>query len=143
MLYAKVKKKQTLKRLKDLAWKEFSKYIRTKYSKNGYCKCVTCGKIAPIKEMQAGHFVSGRTNSVLFDEDLVRPQCFGCNYGQGGEYARYFLYFKKCEGKSDEELEEYLNRKHKIVKYTPQDLIDIRNKYIKKCKELENESIYQ
>ena len=60
---------------KSKAWKAFSLYIRTRDSINGMCQCVTCGKVAPIKDMHAGHFLGGRSGSILFDEEMVFAQC--------------------------------------------------------------------
>lgn len=36
--------------------------------------------------MQAGHGIGGRSNAVLFDERLVKPQCMGCNIFGRGQY---------------------------------------------------------
>ena len=34
--------------------------------------------------MQAGHAIPGRTGMVLFDEEIIRPQCVRCNiWGRG------------------------------------------------------------
>lgn len=64
---------------KALAWKAFSVMIRkSKANHHGFGVCVTCPPkkaIKPWRELQAGHFVAGRGNSVLFDERLVHPQC--------------------------------------------------------------------
>ena len=60
-------KKPNLKNLKKKVWTLCSKYIRLKYSdKDGNCTCFTCDTVKPWKEMQAGHGISGRTNSILF-----------------------------------------------------------------------------
>ena len=81
-------KKVSLTKLKKRAWAQFSKYIRLKYAdKNGMECCYTCGKKAHWKQMQAGHGIGGRNNSVLFMEEVVRPQCAGCNLWGGGKYS--------------------------------------------------------
>ena len=78
------------KKLKDKAWSLFSRYIRIKYADSaGQCTCVTCGVVKHWKEMQAGHAVSGRGGFVLFNEAIVRPQCYGCNMAAGGRYDRF------------------------------------------------------
>ena len=79
------------KRLKDKAWKLFSLYIRRKYSDEcGMAKCYTCGREKHYKELHAGHGLSGRGGYVLYKEQVVRPQCPGCNlnqpFGKGGNY---------------------------------------------------------
>lgn len=62
----------------------FSKYIRTKYSKNDMVSCYTCGVTKSINEMQCGHFISRLYLATRFDEDNCRPQCVGCNvFGNG------------------------------------------------------------
>lgn len=74
--------------MKDKAWAAFSKYIRLKYAnEQGYEECYTCGAVKHYKQMQAGHGIGGRNNSVLFMEDVVRPQCAGCNLWGGGKYS--------------------------------------------------------
>jgi hypothetical protein len=83
-----VKKKPTLRSLKNKAWKLCSEYVRRLYAdEGGFCGCYTCG--APIHwkhEAQAGHAIGGRTNSVLLDLDILRPQCVACNVFRRGNY---------------------------------------------------------
>lgn len=77
----------------------FSQYIRTRdcllttgTKENG--KCVTCGRVYPFKDLQAGHAIGGRCNSILFDEQLVNAQCVSCNlfrYGRQAEYSVWFI----------------------------------------------------
>jgi hypothetical protein len=85
-------------RSKDKAWRYFSNYIRVRdcLSTTGFPdqgKCVTCGKFFPIQELQAGHAIGGRNNSILFDEELVHAQCKFCNGYGNGKYAEYSLWF--------------------------------------------------
>ena len=80
--------------MKKTAWKWFSKYIRlrdclrtTGTPEAG--KCITCGRIKLFSELQAGHGIGGRSNSILFDEDIVNAQCIHCNYYLTGNYEKY------------------------------------------------------
>lgn len=74
----------TLKLAKKECWKQFSIYIRlrdclktTGTSTEGLC--VTCGKKLPFKKLQAGHFIPGRNNAILYNERHVHAQCWKCN----------------------------------------------------------------
>lgn len=81
-------KKVTIKQIKKKAWDMFSKYIRLKYADaDGFENCYTCGKFAHWKHLSAGHGIGGRNNAVLFMEEVVRPQCVGCNVWGGGKYS--------------------------------------------------------
>jgi hypothetical protein len=85
--FAKPKKVKVEKKWKKKAWSIFSQYIRLKNREYGeYTKCYTCGTLKEWKKMQAGHGIGGRSNAVLFDERLVKPQCAGCNLFGGGQY---------------------------------------------------------
>lgn len=82
------KKKVTITQIKKKAWSQFSLYIRLKYSDTlGMAFCYTCGARKKYKELQAGHGIGGRNNSILFDERIVRPQCAGCNIWGRGKYS--------------------------------------------------------
>lgn len=84
-----------LSTLKKKAWELLSKAIRLESrERDGLVSCVTCGRRKRWKEMQAGHFISGRVNSILFDERGIHPQCSGCNcihHGRVLEYRDYML----------------------------------------------------
>ena len=74
-------KKPTLSSLKKKAWTLLSEYVRRKDAdEGGTTQCFTCGKYIHWKyEAQAGHAIGGRRNAVLFDLEIIRPQCFACN----------------------------------------------------------------
>lgn len=113
-------KKWSLKRWKDAVWEEFSLYIRHKYSKRGMVKCYTCGVVKPIKEMQCGHGFGGRGNSILFDEEICRPQCYSCNVMKGGEYDTF--HGKLIEENGVEWFNAKLRLKSQSRKYTSREL---------------------
>lgn len=81
-----VDKVSTLKKKAD---KVFSRYIRLRDSKDGIAECITCGAQKPIAQMQAGHFVSRRVNSLRYDELNVNAQCYACNVMRYGEQFAY------------------------------------------------------
>lgn len=90
----RIPKPRTYKTAKKQAWDSFSRYIRlrdclhtTQTAQKG--ACFTCGRVHPYKELQSGHFVAGRGNSVLFDELGVRAQCRRCNIFKNGEPLIY------------------------------------------------------
>lgn len=126
------------KKMKSKAWKMFALYILLRdCNAQGICECCTCGEKHPFwdAKMQAGHFVSGRTNSVLFNEKIVHRQCMACNGygglgGGRGEQARYFLFMKK-KGYTDSDLEDMLNLTNKTKQFKTYDLEEIIRQYHK------------
>lgn len=89
--------KSQLAKSKEKAWRAFSKYIRIRDAllttgTTDYAICCTCGKEYPIAKLQAGHYLPGRTNGILFDERGVHAQCVGCNMFGKGMQAEYHLY---------------------------------------------------
>lgn len=117
----KKKKQKTLRQLKEQCWKLFSLWIRkSNADEGGTCECYTCGRLAHFSEMHAGHFVSGRTNAVLFDERIVKPQCPRCNIFLGGNYSAYTLRMLDEHGRDS--VDGYLALKHQTLKFTRSDL---------------------
>ena len=58
----------------------FSKYIRLRDAMpSGTFRCISCGKIKPIEQADAGHYHSRRHMSTRFDEDNVNAECRFCN----------------------------------------------------------------
>lgn len=81
------KRKKTLSQLKKQAWCLLSQCIRREATKHaGICFCYTCSKVLQYAEAQASHAIGGRHNSVLFDEEIIRPCCVGCNVFLRGNY---------------------------------------------------------
>lgn len=106
---------------KQKAWDEFSKFIRTRdciRTTNTLDTgiCVTCSREYPFKSLQAGHFLGGRTNSILLDEDLVHAQCYGCNVGKSGQYVEYFIWMEETYGRDT--IDVFRERKGKTLKVT-------------------------
>ena len=61
-------KPRTLSYLKKKLWKLVSEYVRRSGAdRNGNCRCCSCGVLRNWKELQAGHFIDGRSNGILWD----------------------------------------------------------------------------
>ena len=121
--------------MKKKAWSVFSLYIRLKYAdKDGYVTCVTCGKKMKWNEAQAGHAIGGRTNSILFHEELVYPQCAGCNIFKAGNYGEYILFLIDKLGRDRVDELRKLSRETKTV--TLEEVTNIHLYYTKKVDEL-------
>ena len=59
--------------------KVFSKYIRLRDAMpNGLCKCISCGRLKPIKEVDAGHYFSRVHMATRFDPFNVHGECKYC-----------------------------------------------------------------
>lgn len=98
------------------------------------CKCVTCPAVKPrlgIGSIQAGHFpeISGRLNSVLFEERGVHGQCYQCNHHKHGNPNVYMKFMQKVYGQRV--IDELIALKNRTVKYTKEDYENIRAYYIK------------
>ena len=131
--------KKSIGKLKKEAWKWFSKYIRLRdclktTKDHRYGVCVTCGKKYPINKLQAGHFVPGRMNSILFDERNCHAQCVACNCFKGGSQIEYYQFMEKEYGR--EVIDELLEKKHQTRKFTAEELEEMIQTYKRKVEEL-------
>jgi len=98
---------------KKKAWDAFSLYVRLRdcletTGTQDYGRCITCGARHHLKELQAGHCIPGRGNSILLDETLVAAQCYACNCCRHGEHGRFAL--KMIDKWGREYYEEALRR---------------------------------
>lgn len=117
----KKKKQKSLRTLKTKLWGIFSEWIRRNGAdEGGTNNCFTCGKLAHWKELQAGHAIPGRHNAVLFDSEIVKPQCPRCNVWSGGMYHIFATKLIKENGM--EWWEKKLEGARQIVKYTRADI---------------------
>lgn len=119
---------------KDAAWKAFSLYIRIKSLKHQQCECYTCGHKNPLGKTTAGHGIPGRTNAVLFMEEVVRPQCIACNVFAGGRYRIFTA--KLIEELGMEEYDRLAKLAKKTISYTIYDYLEKEQIYLKKLWEL-------
>ncbi len=70
--------------------------------------------------MQAGHFLSRRHKSTLYDPDNLRPQCVACNMFRGGEQ---FIFGQKLRLEiGDERFEALLKKQHEIKQFKTSEL---------------------
>jgi len=117
-------KKTTSATLRSKALKTLQKLARISAADdNGYCQCVSCGKIDHYKNMDGGHFIpKGSSNRWALDEQNVHPQCKGCNgFGMkhGSAEAQYTIWMLDWYGK--EAVEHMLATKKAPIKYYSSD----------------------
>ncbi len=108
-----------VKAKKDLC-KIFSVYIRMRdcFAATGTLDkgvCCTCGRPYSIKKLQAGHFIPGRMDSILFEPTCVHAQCYRCNMRRQGEWVRYYRFMQKKYGQAEiDRLMELSEKKREI-----------------------------
>lgn len=125
-----------LKKWKNKAWKAFSEYIRRKHANlDGFVECVTCGERKHWKEVDAGHFVPGRNNTVLYDERLVHPQCKSCNRNHGEQF-KYAQFLKSEYGYTDEQIEGFLSLKNVTKRMTASEHREVFELYREQLKDV-------
>lgn len=96
----KSRKQPGLKSLKKKAWSLLSQAIRLEGRDcEGLVTCCSCERRLPWKEIQAGHFIDGRFNSILFDERGIHPQCGVCNVIYNGRKEEYFVFMELKYGR--------------------------------------------
>lgn len=135
------KKPLTVSQAKKKAWAVFSQYIRQKYAReDGQCQCVTCNKWDHWTHLQAGHFIDGRNNTVLYDERLVHPQCFNCNMKlegcKAGNKVVYSIFMMKKYNLTVKDLEDMQNLYFSSKQMKAQDHLEIFEAYKIKLKEV-------
>lgn len=94
---------------KENAWKAFSEYNRMYWCLKTTGEpflgvCITCGRRFVKTALEAGHFVGGRSNAVIFSMKFVNPQCAYCNRIMHGETKKYREALYERHGK------EYVDR---------------------------------
>jgi len=113
----------------------FSIYIRLKYADEDLnVKCFTCDKVYHYKKIQNGHFYSRGILSLRWDEQNCRPQCYGCNIAQKGNYIEYYKRLEKEIGKGGMDYLEY--KRHQIKKMGKLDYQIYIDTYTQKVAEL-------
>ena len=131
-----MKKKPTIAHLRNkMVWPMFSKYIRLKAADfQGYAKCVTCDEWKLVAKLQAGHFIPGRMNAIIFEERCVHPQCYMCNIRLKGNPRKYDAFMKRTYGQ--EVIDELDALSRTIRTFTYDELIDKYNYYKDEVKKL-------
>lgn len=112
----------------DKLWRVFSEYIRRSHADhNGFCKCVTCNKIAHWKEMDCGHFISRNHKNTKFDAQNVGPQCPRCNRFLGGRQYEFGLWIDKKYGAGTST--KLLQRSRMVCKYSQFEINELTKFY--------------
>lgn len=126
-----MKKKPTLRSLKNKAWKVFSEWVRRRGAdEGGTTVCFTCHKLIHWKyEAQAGHAIGGRRNAVLLDPDIVKPQCYPCNAKHIGNGRPEVFIARLIREHGLEWWEEKTANARKVVKLTHSDLEQFITEY--------------
>lgn len=123
-------KKPTVAKLKKVADKVFSDYVR----KRDDYTCFTCGRKGDKTNIQNGHYVSRSYNSLRFDERNCNAQCVPCNIFRRGAMDDYAISLvKKYDWKI---LEELAREKRKIKQFTVKELELLISTYSQKLKDL-------
>ena len=111
------------------------------YRRVGECVCVTCGRVGPWKSwtdsdrMNGGHFVGGRSQSIVLTEENIAPQCAWCNKHESGARAEYRMWMLAVRGK--ETVDRLERQRHADIRFTRDELVDKRLEYRARLKAAE------
>lgn len=137
-------KKKTLRKLVDDLAVLLQKLVRVKAAvhegKNGLIKCVSCGTWGHYKEMQGGHWIERGKQSTKIIEEIINPQCPGCN-GFGMKYSTlcretYRKHMHEMHG--EEQCDSWLRLSNQPAKHFRPDIEDRISETKKLIKELED-----
>lgn len=129
--------KESLKTWMDYyqeALKVFNAYIRAR-DKNE--PCISCDKPSGTFRLTSGHFYpQGQYKAVALDEDNANGQCwYNCNKNKSGNLQEYRPRLIKKIG--IERVEALDRKRNDTVKYSIPELIELKEYYKTKIKELE------
>jgi len=86
--------------------------------------CFTCERRFHLEYLDAGHFISGRRNAVLFDIKCIRLQCNFCNVINHGQPKIYKKKMVELFGESW--VEERKRRAKRVIKDSQIDYAKLR-----------------
>lgn len=120
--------------------KVFQFYIRLRDSRSdGRCQCISCGKIVPFSQIQAGHFRSRTHMSTRWSELNVNGECATCNLQiRNGDHLLDYRknLIRKIGEKKVEWIEAYCREYRKWDDFEMTIMI---KEYSKKCLQLSKE----
>lgn len=128
--------KMGVKELHKPATEWFNRYIRLRDSQDGYFKCISCGQIKPLDQMNAGHYMASTYGPTRYNFLNVNGQCIRCNQHLHGNLIEYKRGLSRKIGLDQvERLEIIARMRHKFERST---LIYLILECQQKCKELSN-----
>ncbi len=92
---------------------------------------MTCGG----PNQQAGHFIDGRHNAVLFSELGVHSQCYHCNVGLKGNKIQYWLFMEKTYGR--EVIDQLIAESKQNIQYKVYQFKELEEQFREKTSLLE------
>jgi len=119
------------------------------YSPLGQVVCVTCSKRGGWNEpkgfgesgMDAGHYLSGRRNSILTEETNCHVQCTNCNREKSGAQDAYTLYMRTIYGQKV--IDELVRLSNVSVQRTSEEWVARRLSYMKRTREAIERMIHE
>ena len=127
-------KTKTIAKLKQDVQKICNLYIRMRDKDQ---PCISCGRWTETPD--AGHFFPTSTHDGLrFDPDNIHSQCIRCNRFDEGHLIGYAINLKERIGQEryDALFKRAADYKRNGYKWTRQELIELKQKYATKIKEL-------
>lgn len=114
----------------------FSEYIRIRDIKylNGYCECISCGKLLHWKEMDCGHYINRKHMSLRFNEINCNAQCRSCNRFDEGNMEGYRRGLIKKHG--SDMIDKLYASKNNVLKLSKFEISVMIKDYRNKVKEL-------
>lgn len=128
-----VEKLMTIGEYKALARAVFQKWIRMR---DKDLVCISCGN-AKTDKWDAGHFLKAELYSgLIFHEENCHKQCKQCNNWLGGNELNYRIGLVKKIGEDRVRWLEDNKDRLRVYDFTKHELVEIREKYKVKIKEL-------
>ncbi len=131
------RKKKTIARLVDDAAVLLQKIRRMESAdENGYCRCVTCGKVEHYKNMDGGHYIPRTKTATKLERYNINVQCKSCNmYRKEESKCKYSIYMIETYGY---DYVKWLNdESKKVKKWVRSEVEDIIQRFKAELKELE------
>ena len=116
----------------------FSLYIRLRDAMpGGRTRCISCGRVFPFEQIQAGHYYTRHNRSVRWDEDNVHAECSLDNCSNPGHLEGYTknLIAKIGQGRFD----ALSVRAHGTRKWSGEELREMIRHYTAEVKRLSRE----
>jgi hypothetical protein len=118
-----------------------------RFRKFGQCVCVTCGTTGPWSgapygggPIETGHFIAGRSASILYEPSNAHPQCKHCNRHLSGNQAHYAIWMRHVYGQ--EEIDRLERLKRTPRQFTREELVDMRIEYGERLRTAEERMKY-